>query len=242
MARLGISGPTQTFDTFQNIKDASDIAIRNRDAANFQDVANQQDVDRFAALNQIAGTSPEESRLKEASTLKDAWESKTGSDSLMNRINRAKQKFNEYARGKEFREDHSVDGKCGKGNTGYNIGATLDSLIAGDRTIGSERRHHAQTSAAAQRIADAAYKDLMAQGYGNIIDAGGTVRNILSPGANITSNEAVNLGRQADKSYYHAYDSNLDEVLRSALNRYGLAGGGQVGTGHSGIYTPYKKK
>lgn len=240
LARLGVNGPRQAYNVFNNLKN-TDIATQGRDAAGYQDVANQGDVDKFAMLSKIANQDP--SRLTQASQLGNAWDSKTGSDSLDARLNQANENFNKYAQAKDYMQHQA-------GSNWAESRGNLQDILQGKNIVQGDKRNTQALGGQADAIYANALKDLQSQGYGNILGGNGTMQNILptsvqssyeTPNAN-KNNAGIRLpGQQGtgayDPSQYtnaaaqqllrtqrniNFRNSNLDEQLASALDAAGI--------------------
>lgn len=244
LERLGLSGgPQQVYNVFNNLKN-TDVATQGRDAANYQDVANQLDVDKYAALAKIANI--DNSQLTQASQLGDAWNSKTGSDSLQSRINQAAEKFGKEAQviNKGTKDSLGRHAQTAKRTWSVADATSLENILKGGFITGGDRgdlsnnsyigqpnqRGVAQSETFAGQVFDQALGQLGQKGYGNILDLNNPsqVQNVL---AGLTSND-VNVDPRLKNSVGEyggdsggtakRYTSNLDELVKARLQAAGI--------------------
>ncbi len=239
LQRLGMTaGPQQVFNVFNSLKN-TDVANKGRDAANYQDVATQGDVDKYAALAKIAGIDP--ARLTQASQLGNAWDSKTGSDSLQSRLNQAKTNFERDAKLTFTKDDPRFMGKhvkTAKRTWSELRPGTLDTILKGGRLEGGDRggfnwgniygQNEKQSETFANQAFDQAFNRLQSEGYGNVLDLNNpqTVNALQGLGVNdIRSNDqryAINEYNGDSGGATSQYGTNLDEIVAQRMKNAGI--------------------
>ena len=240
LQRLGLkAGPQQVFNVFNTLKN-TDVANKGRDAANYQDVATQADVDKYAALAKIAGIDP--TRLTQSSQLGNAWESKTGSDSLQSRINQAKQNFERDAALTFTKDDPRFMGRHvqpGKRIWSEFRPGTLDNILKGNRLEGGDRgwlnydnvngiKGQRQSEVFANQVFDQALQRLQSEGYGNVLDLNNPQTINALQGLNINdinANDqqyAIGEFNQGSNGALSRYGTNLDEIVAQRMKNAGI--------------------
>ena len=169
LSRLGVEGGGRSYNVLPGIGDASDIAIRGRDAQDYQDVATEQDVGTYGQLADLAGIDP--LRLQEASTLEDAYRARDDEFSLGGRLDRADEDFQRlldeqvFTRGllsRDFRETGRLTG------TGSDL---LERGIEGVQPDNPARQYRStpQADRARANVYQQFLDFLNQQGYNNVV-------------------------------------------------------------------------
>ena len=94
---LGITAPTRAYDVFNTINQAGDVATQGAKATSAQDVATQANANDYNVLAKILGLSDSSKAINGASTLGNAYDARTDSGSLTNRIADRANNFNTQA-------------------------------------------------------------------------------------------------------------------------------------------------